>query len=103
MLAAVGLTWDGQGTVSGYGTPPPPSPCPRLKTIEQDHSVGPGRPVPKMKDEIKGWCLKNRACFHCRQKNAGHSAQNCPRFQAMSGRGLGAVNEDFIDQPENGK
>jgi hypothetical protein len=88
MLAAMGYSWDGtQATLPG-------SPSPTLAAMEKDHSVAPGQPVPKLTDEIRAWCMKHRACFRCRQKDARHLGKDCPRYKGVpNARGFGAIEE----------
>ena len=36
------------------------------------------KPIPKMNEQIRKWCVENKACFRCRQ--VGHTSSNCTTF-----------------------
>jgi hypothetical protein len=94
LLASLGFNPDGSQIPGGPIAPSPsPSPPPTLGAVERDHSIPEGTQIPKLTPEIRAWCIKNRACFRCRVKNATHMSSECPRFRGIPDRKLGAIEE----------
>jgi hypothetical protein len=52
------------------------------------------RPPPPMTPGERRWCMDNRACFRCREAQAGHAAATCPRFAAQ--RAVHALTDDGL-------
>jgi hypothetical protein len=99
LLASLGFNPDGSQIPGGPTAPSSsPSPPPTLGALEKDHSVPEGATIPKMTPEIRAWCVKWRACFRCRVKNATHPAANCPRFKGVPDRPLSSVEEELEGQ-----
>jgi hypothetical protein len=70
-----------------------------LAAVERSHAVLPGAPVPQMTPEIKAWCVKNNACFRCREPNMAktHTTRGvCPRFGPSLPRRLNALEEESL-------
>ncbi len=65
LLAALGYELP-LAQINALGAAPPAM---EVSLVERNHAVLPGAPVPTMTPEIKAWCLKNNACFRCREPN----------------------------------
>jgi len=81
LLASLGYNPDGSPQTAPTSQAPP-----TLAAVSADHSIKPGQPIPKLTEEIRRWCFENKACFRCRQKNAGHLGADCPRFANAPGK-----------------
>mmetsp|Transcript_12497 Transcript_12497/g.24892 ORF Transcript_12497/g.24892 Transcript_12497/m.24892 type:complete len:401 (+) Transcript_12497:466-1668(+) len=95
ILAALGYNVN----IDNSRAPPGPLTADHLGSVERDHSVAPGQPVPRMTPEIKAWCIKHRACFRCRVKDAKHTANNCDRFPSHTPARIAAMEETASQGP----